>query len=266
MSACFAVEQHGHVAELTLLSRTMTSAFFAELPTVVAELDADADVRAIVLTGSDRQFSYGLDLRDMGDLLLPLTDGPDAVARHAFLSRLRDLQAALSAVAGCRTPIVATVSGHCIGGGLDLIACADVRVASSDAVFSLRETQMAIVADLGSLQRLVGVIGDGHLREMALTGGDVTAGEAARIGLVNHVEDSRVAALARAHEIAERIASNSPITVRGVKDVLDDERTDRVARGLRYVAAWNSAFLPTRDLGEAISAFAERRRPTFHGD
>ncbi len=178
---------------------------------------------------------------------------------------MRRLQAAITSVAKCRTPVVAAVSGWCVGAGVDLIAAADVRVAAADAKFSVREVKVAIVADLGSLQRLAGIIGDGHLRELAFTGKDIDAARAERIGLVNDVYPDRDAALAGAHDLAEEIAANSPLVVRGIKDVLDHDREPRVEAGLRYVAAWNAAFLPSEDLTEAVTAFTERRPPRFTG-
>ena len=261
---CFRVERDGHVARVTITAKAMGTAFFAELPAVFAALDADPEVRAIVLAGDEGRFSYGLDLREMGPTLLP-TDAT-AAQRQAFLAHLRGLQESVTAVAECRTPVVAAVSGWCIGGGVDLVACADVRVAAADAQFSIRETKMAIVADLGSLQRLVGIVGDGHLRELALTGEDVPADRAAAIGLVNHVEADEAAALDRAHAIAATIAANSPLVTRGVKEVLEEERSERVARGLRHVAAWNSAFLPSDDLTEAVTSFMEKREPRYRGE
>jgi enoyl-CoA hydratase len=265
------VERHGRIARVTLLGpgrgNAMGPDFFAELPVVFQDLDADPEIRAIVLTGSGDHFSYGLDLPGMGQLFAPLLQpDPPASARTDLLAAARQLQAALTAVAACRTPVIAAISGWCIGGGVDLIAAADVRLASAEATFSVREARVAIVADLGSLQRLVGIIGDGHLRELALTGRDIDAARAERIGLVNDVYPDPEAALAAAHALAEEMAANSPLVLRGVKDVLDAERAPRVEAGLRYVAVWNSAFLPSQDLREAFTAFLERRPPQFTGE
>jgi enoyl-CoA hydratase len=265
------VERHGPVAQVTLLGpgpgNAMGPDFFRELPAVFGALDADSEVRAIVLTGSGGQFCYGLDLIGMREVLAPFLDaGVPAGPRSAFLDAARELQASVTAVAACRTPVIAAISGWCIGGGVDLAAAADVRLASAEAMFSVRETRMAIVADLGSLQRLSGIIGDGHLRELALTGRDIGADRAERIGLVNDVYPDPGATLEAAHALACEMARNSPLVLRGIKDVLDSERAPRVEAGLRYVAAWNSAFLPSRDLREAMTAFAERRSPDFTGE
>lgn len=265
------VDRDEHVAEVTLLGPSKGNAmgpdFWRELPLVFGALDADPEVRAVVLTGSGSHFSYGLDLPAM----LPGWSeylGGDALAapRTAFLGEVRRMQRAVGAVAAVRTPVIAAISGWCIGGGVDVISAADIRVASADAKFSVREVKVAIVADLGSLQRLSGIVGEGHLRELALTGKDISAERAERIGLVNDVYPDQESTLGAARELAAEIALNPPLVVQGVKDVLSVNTEQRVEAGLRYVSAWNAAFLPSKDLGEAVQAFLERRPPHFTGE
>ncbi|MDY6869213.1 MAG: crotonase/enoyl-CoA hydratase family protein [Actinomycetota bacterium] len=262
------VETDGHVAQVTLVGpgkgNALGPAFWAELPDVFTSLDADPDVRAIVLTGSGRNFSYGLDLAAMGGTLPGLDAG--ARSRADFHKTLQKMQGAISAVADCRTPTIASVHGWCIGGGVDLISAVDIRYASVEARFSVREVKLAIVADVGSLARLPLILTDGHLRELALTGKDIDAARAEKIGLVNDVYDDPEASLAAAHATAMEIAANPPLTVHGVKDVLDQQRIARVSESLRYVAAWNSAFLPSKDLGEAVTAMLQKRPPNFTGE
>ena len=265
------VDVDGYVARVTLVGpgkgNAMGPTFWAELPEVFSSLDADPDVRAIVLTGSGRNFSYGLDLAAMGDTLSPmLADGALTRPRAEFHTRLRTMQQSITAVADCRTPVIASVSGWCIGGGVDLISAVDIRYASADAKFSVREVKLAIVADVGSLARLPLILNDGHLRELALTGKDIDAARAEKIGLVNDVYPDAEATLAAAHETAREIAANPPLVVQGVKDVLDEQRTAAVSASLRYVAAWNSAFLPSRDLTEGITAMFAKRPPEFKGE
>jgi enoyl-CoA hydratase len=264
------VDIAGGVAEVTLLGpgkgNAMGPDFWRELPVVFQALDADPTVRAVVVTGSGAHFSYGLDLPAMMPSWAELLDGSALAApRTRFLNEIRTLQDAVTAVAACRKPVIAAVSGWCIGGGVDVISAADIRLASEDAKFSVREVKVAIVADIGSLQRLVGIIGEGHLRELAYTGRDVDAARAERIGLVNDVYPDQAAVLAAARSLAADIAANPPLVVQGVKDVLDRQREQDVAAGLRYVSAWNAAFLPSEDLGEAVQAFLERRSPKFNG-
>jgi enoyl-CoA hydratase len=265
------VDVDGHVAQVTLVGpgkgNAMGPAFWAEMPEVFAKLDADHDVRAIVLTGSGRNFSYGLDLPAMGgSLTAVMTDGTSARPRTEFHVEVLRMQQAITAVADCRTPTIASVHGWCVGGGVDLISAVDLRYASADAKFSVREVRLAIVADVGSLARLPLILSDGHLRELALTGKDIDAARAEKIGLVNEVYDDADACLAAAHATAAEIAANPPLTVRGIKDVLDQQRISRVSESLRYVAAWNAAFLPSKDLTEGIKATFEKRTPEFRGE
>jgi enoyl-CoA hydratase len=265
------VDIDGHIAQVTLVGpgkgNAMGPAFWSEMSDVFAELDADPDVRAIVITGSGRNFSYGLDLPAMGGTLAPiLADGALARPRAEFHAEILRMQKAINAVADCRTPTIASVHGWCIGGGVDLISAVDIRYASADAKFSVREVKLAIVADMGSLARLPRIVSDGHLRELALTGKDIDAARAEKIGLVNDVHDDAEACLAAAHATAAQIAANPPLVVRGIKDVLDQQRISAVSESLRYVAAWNAAFLPSKDLTEGITATFAKRTPEFRGE
>jgi enoyl-CoA hydratase len=258
-----------HVATLTLLDTgsqpSMGAAHFAELPQACAWMEKADDVRAVVIRGSGENFSFGLDLVDMKPLLDLARPGAGAAARQAFWRAIDELQSAFSSLATLRKPVIAAVDGWCIGAGVDLISSVDVRLATRGARFSVRETRMAMVADLGSLQRLVGIIGDGHLRELVLTGRDVAAEEAWQIGLVNRTYPDSDALYAAADELARQMAANSPLVLAGIKEVLGQERETRVRAGLRYVAAWNAAFMPSEDLLEARTAFSEKRTARFVG-
>jgi enoyl-CoA hydratase len=219
-------------------------------------------------------FSVGLDLKAMGNVLSGDGDdgGTDGSPAPSMAARARTsrrevlrLQASISAVALCPKPVIAAVHGYCIGGGVDLIAACDIRLASADAVFSVREAKVAIVADLGSLQRLPAIIGAGHLAELAFTGKDIDAARAREIGLVNEVAADAGAVQAAAAALAGEIAANSPIAVQGTKSVLAANEGRTVAEGLDYVATWNAGMLASDDLVEAMMAFMERRPPKFTG-
>jgi enoyl-CoA hydratase len=264
------IERADAVAEVVLTGpgkgNAMGPAFFRELPEVFAELDRDEAVRAVVLRGEGGVFSYGLDLKAVSPLLMPLL-APENLAkeRTQLLRLIGEWQRAADLVERCSKPVIAAIAGPCIGGGVDLAAACDVRLCSRDARFSVREVKVAIVADLGSLQRLPRIIGQGHTRELALTGRDVDAERALRIGLVNDVYDDEAALLAAARAMAREIADNPPLAVQGVKQVLAYGEERRLLDGERFAAVWNSAFLASRDLGEAMAAFLERRPPRFTG-
>jgi enoyl-CoA hydratase len=255
----------GTVATVVLTAATMAPAFFAECEQAFTELGRDSTLRAVVVQSEGKHFSYGLDLPAAFRAWSTQLAGQGAVARLQLLALVRELQRAFTAIAACPVPVIAAVHGWCIGGGLDLVSACDIRLASADATFSLRETKVAMVADLGSLQRLPRIIGHGHVRELAFTGKDIPAARAAAIGLVNDVLPDRAAVHAAAAALAAEIAANPPLVVRGVKEVLEHGEGKSVADGLEYVAAWNAAFLATEDLGEAAAAFLQKRPPVFKG-
>lgn len=266
MAETLSVRTADHVAVVTLERPTMPPAFFAEIEAVFREINADPLVRAVVIRGAGKAFSYGLDLpAAMQEMGRHFQGASTAAPRLELLGLIRRLQAGFDAIAACPVPVIAAVHGFCIGGGVDLISACDIRLATADAKFSVRETKIAIVADLGSLQRLPRLIGQGNTRELAFTGKDVGAERAKEMGLVNAIFATTEALLVGAGAMAAEIAANAPLTVRGVKQVLDFGEGKSVAEGLAYVAAWNAAFLASEDLGEAMAAFVEKRAPVFKG-
>jgi enoyl-CoA hydratase len=138
-------------------------------------------------------------------------------------------------------------------------------MAAVDARFSIRETRIAIIADLGTLQRLPHIIGQGWFRDLALTGRDFTADEALRMGFITRICDDRETLFAAADALAAEIAGLAPLTVQGVKEVINFSRDNGVYPGLAYVAQKNAASLPSDDLVEAVTAFMEKRDPVFTG-
>ncbi len=289
------VEQPGPVATLWLdrpeARNAMGPEFWSDLPRAMARLSGDDGVRAVVIAARGPHFSVGLDLKAMAGLLVspapagagaggpggraggpgseetgrPRDPSTAARARVTRQSVLR-MQGAINAVADCPKPVVAAVHGYCIGGGVDLITACDIRLAAADAVLSVREVKMAIVADLGSLQRLPGIVGAGHVAELALTGKDVTAARAREIGLVNDVVDGGAGGVyAAAVALADEIAANPPLAVQGTKAVLAAGAGRSIAEGLDYVATWNAGMLASDDLTEALTAFIEKRPGRFSG-
>lgn len=268
------IERSGHVATLWLDRPDKLNALHRPLwdsiPAAVAALDADADVRAIVLAGRGKAFCAGIDLLDHAPGMAGggslSGKGDSAVAKRlALLDDIRRYQDTCSSFADTNKPVIAAVHGVCLGAGMDLITACDIRVASADSVFSVRETRIAMVADVGTLQRLPRVIGDGPARELVFTGRDIDAARALAIGLVNEVLPDAAAAHARAQALAQEIAANSPLAVQGSKQVLSQARRRDVAAELDYVALWNAAFLHSEDLAEAMTAFMQRRTPEFRG-
>lgn len=264
------VERDGHVATLWLddaeRRNAMGVAFWRDLPLVMADMGADDDVRAVVLAAKGRHFTAGLDLTMFAGTVGGASGGaPEITRRRRLLGEVTRLQASITSVADCPKPVVAAVHGACIGGGIDLITACDIRLASADATFSVRETRIAMVADVGTLQRLPKVIAPGHAAELVYTGKDIDAERARQIGLVNDVLPDHDAVVAAAQALASDIAANSPLAVQGSKAVLQRGDTLTIAQGLDLVALWNAAFIQSDDLGEAMEAFFEKRPPVFRG-
>lgn len=268
------IERSGHVATLWLdrpdKLNALHRALWASIPAAVESLDADPEVRVIVLAGRGKAFCAGIDLIDHAPSMAgggSLSGKGDSVVgkRLALLEDVRRYQDTCSSFANTNKPVIAAVHGACIGAGMDLITACDIRIASADAKFSVRETRIAMVADVGTLQRLPRVIGDGPARELVFTGRDIDAARALAIGLLNEVLPDATALHARALEIAQEIAANSPLAVQGSKQVLSHVRRREVAAELDYVALWNTAFLHSEDLAEAMNAFIQRRKPEFKG-
>jgi enoyl-CoA hydratase len=264
------IDRDGHVATLWLdrpeQRNAMGPAFWNDLPVAMAELDADPEVRAVVVAGRGRHFTSGLDLASMaGDVLGGGAEQSPAARATRFLATVTRLQRSITSVERCSKPVVAAIHGACIGGGVDLVTACDIRLCSADATFSVRETRLAMVADVGTLQRLPRIVGRGHAAELALTGRDIDAARAKEIGLVNDVLPDVDALHAAARALAGDIAANSPLAVQGTKHVLQVCEDRTVDQGLDYVAVWNAAFLVSDDLTEAITAFFEKRPPAFTG-
>jgi enoyl-CoA hydratase len=270
-SEVLTLERDGNVATLWLDSperrNAMGPALWSDLPQMMEDVSDDDDVRAVVIAARGPAFTVGLDLKAMGGALAGEGGGSQSEAgrRRAALRGIKRLQGSINAVADCPKPVIAAVHGWCIGGGIDLISACDIRMASADAQFSVRETKIAIVADLGTLQRLPGIVGRGHVAELAYTGKNISAERAAEIGLVNQVLPDAETCHKAAHEMAAEIAANSPLAVQGTKAVLRAGEGHAVAEGLDYVSVWNAAFLPSNDLMEAMTAFIEKREPRFTG-
>jgi enoyl-CoA hydratase len=241
-----------------------------DIPAAVAALDDDESVRVIVLAGRGRAFCAGIDLIDHapalagGGSISGRGDTP-ASRRRALYQDIRRYQQTASCLANAAKPVVAAVHGPCLGAGLDLITACDIRVASADATFSVRETRIAIVADVGVLQRLPGIVGQGVARDLILTARDIDAARALQVGLVTEVLDDPEALLQRAHELAGIIAAHSPLATQGAKQVLNAATRAATDRNLDYVALWNAAFLHSADLTEALQSFLEHRSPRFTG-
>ncbi|XP_068666965.1 delta(3,5)-Delta(2,4)-dienoyl-CoA isomerase, peroxisomal [Aristolochia californica] len=235
---------------------------FSELPAALSALDRHPDVLVVVLSARGPHFCSGIDLSSLRSITSDTPADPGRV-RESLRRRILSLQSAFSALENCRKPVLAAVDGACIGGGVDLVTACDVRYCTRTATFVVKEVDLAITADLGTLQRLPRIVGHGNAVEMALTARSVSAAEAKAMGLVSRVFDSREEMDAGVRAIAEDIGRKSPLAIIGTKAVLLKSRDVSVERGLDYVATWNSGMLLSDDLQEAVKAVIQKRKPIF---
>jgi enoyl-CoA hydratase len=237
--------------------------FWVEFPAVFEEIEARDDVRVVVLSSTGKHFCAGLDLNSFKSINAP-SDQDEGRKREAFRRHLLDLHDRLSVIEKCRYPVLAAIQGGCVGGGLDMTVCADMRYCTKDAFFVVQEVNIGMAPDLGTLQRLPRLIPSGIARELAYTGRRLYGAEAREVGYVNRVFDSQDEMLEAVMEIARGIAAKSPLAVHGCKELMNYARDHSVADSLNYVALWTAATLVGgQDLREGVSAFKERREASY---
>ncbi len=237
-----------------------------EAPSVFEELDKDDDIRVIILAGKGPAFSTGIDLVEMAGEIKELADpSQKGGIKRSLLQKIYKMQETMTCIEKCRKPVIAAVHGYCVGAGLDMITACDIRLCSSDAQFTLREAAVGFVADVGVLQRITYIVGQGISRELAYTAKYIDAKRAKDVLLVNEVFDDQEALMKGALEMATEIAENSPLAVQASKDVLNYGIGKTVDDQLKYVASISANIIPSDDLFEAFTAFAEKRKPKFPG-
>ncbi len=262
------VEVDGAIARLKMnrpeKGNALDRRMWAEFPQALDWLAKQRHVRAIVISGEGRHFTAGIDL-SVVEWLHTLVEDPSRAtrSREDILAFIEQCQDAFSAIERNPVPVIAAISGACIGGGVDLISACDLRLCASDAKFSIKEIDLAVVPDVGTIQRLRHVIGYSALAELSYSGETFDAERAKSLGLVSRVCGSRDELMAAADKLAREIASKSPSTTRGIKRHLLWSREHSVRDGLDYVASWNSAMLVGEDLKEAVSAYLQKRTATF---
>ena len=265
----FTVDLTDHIATVRFnrpkKANSINETGWREMREIFEELDANADCRVIILTGTGKHFSSGIDLSLLMDMQRFHEIDCEGRKREALRGFIFKLQNSITAIECCRKPVLAAVHGACLGGGLDIAAACDLRYASADAKFAIKEIDLGFVADIGILQRLPKIIPPAIAAELAYTGRTVSGEEAAQLHLVNRSYESPEALLAGVTEIARQIASKSPLSIRGTKENLLYARDHSVADALNYMTAWNAAMFLSNDTLEAFQASMMRREPTYKG-
>ena len=270
-SEVVSIEKNGGVGTIWLdrpdKYNALNEAFWLAIPMALSALAADEDIRVVLVAGRGKHFCVGIDLMQsgMGSHQRPAGES-EAIANLRQLEGTTRFQDAMSSLAKCPLPVIAVIHGHCLGAGIDMITACDIRIASADSNFSVRETRIGLVADVGTLQRLPKVLNAGHVAELAYSAKDIDAARAEKIGLVNDVYDTAEATYDAGMALANQIAANPPMAVRGTKFMLQQSETLTTEQSLLVNGMFTMmTSLRSNDLQESMLAFAEKRAPKYTG-
>jgi len=267
---CFELTIEDHIAHLQLSRpekrNSMVPAFWRELPEIIEDIDAQSKARVIVLSSTGPHFCSGLDISSFATVGQPEhTDKKQQrlQAGSAFYDNVLVMQQSFSVLENCRIPVLAAIQGGCIGGGVDLVTACDIRYATTDAFLTIHETNIGMTADVGTFPRLVKLIPEGFVREMAYTGSRVSAEEAQSMGLINRVFPDQASMLEDVMAVAKDIASKAPLAVYGCKRMINYARDHSTSDGLDYIAIWNASHFKIEEIQEAMTANSEKRPGNF---
>lgn len=270
---CFDVDIKDRIAHIKLIRpekrNSMNPAFWDELPAIVKDIDRNVKARVIVISSTGPHFSAGLDVSaffnaDGRDEKDQDTQQVERIGKGAaFYANVQRMQDTFSCLENCRLPVIVAIQGGCIGGGVDFATACDIRYATADAFFTVFEINIGMTADVGTFPRLVKLIPEGFVRELAYTGRRMPAHEAQSVGLVNRVFDDQEIMLEEVMKIASEIASKAPLALYGCKRMINYARDHNTADGLDYISIWNASFLQPEEIMEAMAANAEKRAGNF---
>jgi enoyl-CoA hydratase len=235
------------------------------LDNAIERAEQDSEARVILLSGAGKSFCAGLDLSPENELFSVVGQAPDAAQKVWFFREVRNVQNIHTRMEQLTRPTIAMIHGHCLGAGLELVLCCDIRLCTQDTLFSFPEAKLGFITDVGGLQRLPRVVGKGHAREIAFRGHRFDAQYAQAIHLVNEVLPDKADLEVKAREMAEEIAGNPPLAVQGAKEVMCFDEEVSLEESLAYNAARSSMIVPSQDLMEAVTAYMQKRKGTFKG-
>jgi enoyl-CoA hydratase len=267
---CFTVNIENSIAHIVLnrpeKRNSMNPEFWEELPQIIQDVDNQSRARVIVISSTGPHFSSGLDISSFVTNGRPDAE-PDPKEKRIRGARLYQnilrMQKTFSVLEECRLPVLVAIQGGCIGGGVDFASACDIRYASDDAFFTIYEVNIGMTADVGTFPRLVKLIPEGIVKELAYTGRRMSAAEAKSAGLVNAVFENQETMLDEVMKVAAEIATKAPLAVYGCKRMINYSRDHNTADGLDYIGIWNASMLQPEEMMEAIAANGERRPGDF---
>ena len=263
---CFEISIADNVAHI-VMSRpekrnAMNAAFWEELPEIIRDIDDNSKARAIVISSTGPVFSAGIDLSMLSNVG---GDGDKNAPTYGakFLTTVKRLQASFNAIEECRIPVIAAIQGGCVGGGVDLTTACDIRLGTDDSYITIYEINVGMTADVGTFPRILNLMPEGIVRELAYTGRKMGAKELIRHGFYNRTFETPEALVSGALELAREIASKPPLAVCGCKKMITYGRDHNTADALDYIAVWNMSMLIPSEMMEAMMSGKQKRAGNF---
>ncbi|OAA42229.1 enoyl-CoA hydratase/isomerase family protein [Metarhizium rileyi] len=262
-----------YVAHLEINRPLKLNAFsrpvWLEFGSVFRQLGDDSDVRVVVLSGAgDRAFTAGLDVT-AANSEGPLSgegagDLDPARKAKALRGHIEEFQGCISQMERCEKPVVCVLHAVSLGLAIDIACCADIRLAAADARFAVKEVDIGLAADIGTLARLPKIVGStSWVKDVCMSARDFSAEEALQVGFVSQVHEDKARTVQAALDTASRLAEKSPVAVQGTKELLNYGRENSTAAALRYTAVWNSVALQAGDVPSALMSVFSKKKPTF---
>ncbi len=263
----FKVKVEDHIAQVSFNRPEKANALvleaWEEMQAIFENIDQNPEIRVVVLTGEGKHFCAGIDLSLLMNIQRFNEDNCEGRKREKLRQFILKLQNTITSIEKCRKPVLAAIHNGCIGGGVDIVTACDMRYSTKDAYFTIKEVDMGLVADIGTLQRLPKIIAPGMVAEMAYTGRKVSGVEAKEMGLVNNHFEDKETMLVEVFKIATVIAKKSPLVIRGTKEMIHYSRNHTIEESLNYMSVWNAAMLVSNDLMEAFQSNMEKREAKF---
>ena len=249
------VEKDGAIAVITLnrphALNALSYSLVKDVSLAMQELDGDHDIRVIIVTGGEKVFAAGADIKEMAD-------------RGPFDERIHERLSYRDRINHIRKPVIAAVSGFALGGGCELAMSCDIIIASETARFGQPEVNLGIIPGSGGTQRLTHVVGKHRAMELVLTGDPISATEAERLGLVNRVVPVELL-LEEAKKIARKIAAKPALAIKAAKEAVLKAANAPLDEGLDYERKSFYLLFASEDRAEGMKAFLEKRKPEFKG-
>ncbi|OWZ23922.1 Delta(3,5)-Delta(2,4)-dienoyl-CoA isomerase [Phytophthora megakarya] len=245
----------------------MNMQMWVDLAEAFQLVELDPSVRAVVVSGEGRGFTSGMDLDVFAQMQkVAMEESCEGRKRERLMCVIDKFQSVISAPEKCRVPVIAAVHGPCIGAGVDFITACDLCYSDVSAVFSVKEVDLAIIADVGTLQRLPRLVGERQAKELAFTGRNFGGLEAEKLGLVQKALPDQEALTKHVSDVATAIAKKSPLTIRGIKQTIHYQRDHSTKDSLEQIRYHNAAVLYSDDLVQAVSAVMSKSEPKFRDD